>query len=71
MGDGRREEKGLPQKVIMLRNVPDQVHRDFKLLCVKRGVSMRDRLQQLIEEDVRRNQRELVRGQTRNGDRRP
>ena len=36
----------------ILKNIPDDLWKKFKLKCVKREVSMKDRLIELIKKDV-------------------
>ena len=37
---------------INLRDVPEDLRRDFKALCAKKGITMRERLLQLMQEEV-------------------
>ena len=37
---------------INLRDVPEALRRDFKAVCAKTGITMRERLLQLMEEEV-------------------
>lgn len=39
-------------KYIMVREVPDNVHKAFKLLCVERGKSINSEVIRLIREEV-------------------
>jgi plasmid stability protein len=34
---------------INVRNIPDEMHREFKSICARRGISMNDMLIQLIQ----------------------
>ena len=44
-------------KNINLRNIPDDLHRQFKLLCVEKGTAMTDEVIRLIREEVKRNKK--------------
>ena len=37
---------------LYIRDVPDPIHRRFKLLCAARGVSIRTEVTRLIEEEL-------------------
>ena len=39
-------------KRTMLRNIPEDVHKDFKIMCVEKGVSMNAELLRLMKEAV-------------------
>jgi plasmid stability protein len=41
-------------KQIMVRDVPDDLHVEFKLLCVRKGISMNRRIIELIREDLKK-----------------
>ena len=43
-----------------IRNVPKEIHREFKLQCVKEGVSMNGKLIALIEQTVNRHAKEVA-----------
>ena len=44
----------ISMKQIMVRDVPENLHIEFKLLCVKRGISMNRRIIELIREDLKK-----------------
>lgn len=39
---------------VRIRELPNDLHREFKLLCVSEGVTINDKLIELIEEAVRK-----------------
>lgn len=39
-------------KRTMVRDIPEDIHRDFKVMCVQKGVSMNAELLRLIREAV-------------------
>ena len=41
-------------KRTMIRDIPDNIHKDFKLMCVEKEVSMNRELLRLIKEEVER-----------------
>lgn len=41
-------------KTMIVRNVPEDLHRAFKALCVQRGVSMNAEIVRLIRESVKK-----------------
>ena len=44
----------ISMKQIMVRDVPDDLHIEFKLLCVKREISMNRRIIELMREDLKK-----------------
>ena len=39
-------------KNTIIRNIPDDIHRDFKVMCAKKGVSINQELIRLMKEAV-------------------
>ena len=39
-------------KRAMIRDIPDDIHKDFKILCVEKSVSMNQELLKMIREAV-------------------
>ena len=48
----------ISMKQIMVRDVPDDLHIEFKLLCVKRGISMNRRIIELIRGDIKKKEKQ-------------
>jgi plasmid stability protein len=44
-------------KSIMIRNVPEDLHKEFKILCVKRGVSINKLMLDLMRKEVDKEQK--------------
>jgi plasmid stability protein len=42
----------LSMKRIMIRDVPDDIHKDFRIMCLKKDVSMNQELLRMIKEAV-------------------
>ena len=47
-------------KTIMIRNVPEELHKEFKILCVKRGVSINKLMIDLMRKEVEKDQKKKV-----------
>jgi len=47
-------------KSIMIRNVPEELHKEFKILCVKRGVSINEQLLNLMRKEVEKDQKKKL-----------
>jgi len=47
-------------KSIMIRNVPEDLHREFKILCVKKEVSINEQLLNLMRKEVEKEQKKKV-----------
>jgi plasmid stability protein len=41
----------------MIRNVPEDLHKEFKILCVKRGVSINKLMLDLMRKEVDKEQK--------------
>jgi len=41
-------------KQILIRKVPEELHRAFKTLCAKQGVSMQDEIMLLMRKELER-----------------
>lgn len=39
---------------IFIRNIPPKIKREFKILCLKKNVTMQDKIVSLIQEEVDR-----------------
>lgn len=50
----------ISMKTIMIRNVPEELHKEFKILCVKRGLSINEQLLNLMRKEVEKEQKKKV-----------
>ncbi len=50
----------ISMKTIMIRNVPEDLHKEFKILCVKRGLSINEQLLNLMRKEVEKEQKKNV-----------
>lgn len=49
----KRKKRSVDRRVaILVRNLPERIRNVFKAYCAKRGISMQDRIVELIKEDV-------------------
>jgi hydroxymethylpyrimidine/phosphomethylpyrimidine kinase len=39
---------------LILRDIPDDIHLQFKIACVKKGISMNKRIIELMAEDIKK-----------------
>ena len=49
----------MPDKTLLIRDVPEELHRDFKTLCAREGVTMSWKVKEMMEVAV--NLKELER----------
>lgn len=47
------------KKAILIKNISENLHNLWKAFCARRGVSMKDRLEELMREDIRTDRRDL------------
>ena len=47
-------------KTILLRNVPETLHRNIKMVAAKKGLSMQDTIKDLIAEEVKKEKESLL-----------
>jgi len=45
-------------KTTMIRKIPDDIHRDFRIMCLKKDVSMNTELLRMIKEAVEKYRKE-------------
>ena len=50
----------ISMKTIMIRNVPEDLHKEFKILCVKKGVSINEQLLLLMRKEVEKEQKKKL-----------
>jgi len=43
-----------------IRRVPDEVHQKFKILCIKRGITMNDQVIEYMKKEVRKAEKEGI-----------
>lgn len=43
-----------------IRHVPDEVHQKFKILCIKRGITMNDQLIEYMKKEVQKAEKQNV-----------
>ena len=39
-------------KSAMIRNIPDEIHKEFRIMCLEKGVSMNSELVRLMKQAV-------------------
>lgn len=47
-------------KKILIIKIPDEIHLKFKLSCVKKKISMNDRLLKMLEKEIEKEEKKNV-----------
>ena len=45
---------------VNIRNIPDEIHKAFKIICVKKGITLNDYYLQIIKKEVERNKKRRI-----------